>query len=261
MPLVTTISLLKLVAPPLDEFLAEQLISEFVSVERRFIQRDWEPAQLDGGQFCEIAGRILYHQDSGNLSLDRKFDECAKYIENEDVAHRVSPRKDAIHLMKVLRTVYRFRSDRGAVHISSNYSPNHMDSKLIVENVRWAFAEMLRCFWNGDREAIARTIRELLQFDVPCIGNFEGTILVQRTDLSPEEEVLVLLHYAGDLGFSRKELGRYAQVPPQRVSDSLTKLQDSTLRQVVRLQNGNYRLSDLGSKRVREQLSAKLLLC
>jgi hypothetical protein len=30
--------------------------------------------------------------------------------------------------------------------------------------------ETLRIFWNGDRELVAKAIRELLQFDVPCIG-------------------------------------------------------------------------------------------
>jgi hypothetical protein len=49
------------IAPPLNSALASQLLDEFVSSERRFIQRDWEPAQLDGGQFCEVAARIVYH--------------------------------------------------------------------------------------------------------------------------------------------------------------------------------------------------------
>jgi len=30
----------------------------------------------------------------------------------------------------------------------------------------------------------------------------EEVIMVQRTDLSPEEEILVLLHYAGEQGFT-----------------------------------------------------------
>jgi hypothetical protein len=46
---------------------------EFISAERRFIQRDWGPAELDGGQFCEILARTLYHQDSGNLNHTKNF--------------------------------------------------------------------------------------------------------------------------------------------------------------------------------------------
>lgn len=45
--------------------------------------------------------------------------------------------------------------------------------KLVIENVRWAMNETLRIFWKGDREVVARAIRGLLQFDVPCIGVFK----------------------------------------------------------------------------------------
>ena len=49
------------ISPPMDNLLANQLVDEFISMERRYIQGDWEPAELDGGQFCEILARILYH--------------------------------------------------------------------------------------------------------------------------------------------------------------------------------------------------------
>lgn len=245
--------------PPLDPVLATQLVDEFVSMERRFIQRDWEPTVLDGGQFCEIAARVLYHQDSGTLNLKKEFDSCLEWLEEDGNKHLLI-RRDALHIAKVLRTGYKFRSQRGAVHISPTYKPNHMDSKYLIEAVRWSFNEMLRLFWKGQREEAAKTIRELLQFDVPCIGVFEDTILVQRTDLTVEEEILVLLHFAGEEGFSRTELGKHVMSSPPGVTKGLQKLVGPSCRQVVALTSGRYRLTDLGSRRVREDLSSKLLL-
>src|SRR5207245_880237 len=131
--------------------------------------------------------------------------------------HAYEPRRDMLHLARVIRTVYKFRSQRGAVHIAPGYGPNHMDARFLMESVRWAMNEVLRIFWNGDREAVAKAIRELLQFDVPCIGKFQNVLVVQRTDLTAEEEVLVLLHYAGEGGFTRRELGDYARQAAQRV--------------------------------------------
>jgi hypothetical protein len=87
MPLVEKLALVKAIAPPLGAFLATQLLDEFVSPERRFIQRDWEPAELDGGQFCEVLARLLYHQDSGNLNLNKPYEECIKYVEADQVPH------------------------------------------------------------------------------------------------------------------------------------------------------------------------------
>lgn len=247
-------------SPPLDYALCSQLIDEFTSAERRFIQRDWEPTQLDGGQFSEIAARILYHADSGNLNLSKEFSECANYIESNQVTHSITPRQDALHIIRVLRTVYKFRSQRGAVHISPNYTPNHMDSKFVIECIRWVMNELLRLFWRGDREAVAKAIRELLQFDVPAIGVFGGLILVQRTDLSPEEEVLLLIHYAGEEGFSRNVIGRSAQLPAPSVTRAIQKLSSPEYREIIQLSNGNYRLTDLGSKRIREKLASKLVI-
>ncbi|MHC4043878.1 hypothetical protein [Bradyrhizobium sp. 23AC] len=247
-------------SPPLDHLLASQLLDEFVSAERRFIQRDWEPAELDGGQFAEIAARIIYHQDSGNLNHTRDFGDCLRYVEDEKLAHQIAPRHDALHIARVLRNIYKFRSQRGAVHISPSYRANHMDSKFIVESVRWVMNEILRIFWNGDRERVAKAIRELLQFDVPCVGVFDDIILVQRTDLTAEEEILVLLHFAGEQGFSRVDLGRFAQRSAPAISNSIKKLLAPDVRQIVLLASDRYRLTDLGSRRVREQLAGKLLL-
>src|SRR5689334_13224762 len=98
MALVERASLIRQLAPPIDHLLATQLVDEFVSLERRYIQRDWEPAELDGGQFCEILARILYHRDSGNLNQSKELDDCFKYVENDQVAHALTPRRDALHI-------------------------------------------------------------------------------------------------------------------------------------------------------------------
>src|SRR5207302_2648953 len=120
--------------------------------------------------------------------------------------------------------------------------------------------ETLRIFWKGDRELVAIAIRELLQFDVPCVAEYEGVLLVQRTDLRAEEELLLLLHYAGEDGFSRTELGTHVRCSASRVTEAIKKLESASMRQIVRLPSGKYRLTDLGSKRIRESLAPKLLL-
>ena len=260
MGLVERVELITKLSPPADRFLATQLVDEFISLEKNFIQRDWGPAELDGGQFCEVQARILYHQDSGNLNAGKEHDDCIRYLRNDQVPHAISPRHDALHMAKVLETVYKFRSQRGAVHISPTYSPNQMDAKIIIESVRWLINETLRIFSTADREEIARMIRELLQFDVPCIGRFDDVLLVQRTDLKDEEEVLLLLHYSGEEGMSRRDLGIYCQFSPPRVTKAISKLIAADSRQIVQLGSGNFRLTDLGARRLRLELAEKLLL-
>ncbi len=59
MGLVERNTLIAKISPPFDHLLTSQLVDEFISMERRYIQRDWEPAELDGGQFAEVVSRIL----------------------------------------------------------------------------------------------------------------------------------------------------------------------------------------------------------
>ncbi|MEQ7800538.1 hypothetical protein ABDJ41_12085 [Pedobacter sp. ASV1-7] len=266
MGLIERNSLITNISPPFDHLLATQFVDEFLSMERRFIQRDWEPAELDAGQFAEITSRILYHLDTGTVNYTKGVGECIEYFNNNGAPHNLTAppfnvaRKEIIHISKVLQAIYKFRSDRGAVHISPTYEPNHMDSKYLIESVRWCMNEMLRIFWNGDREEVAKTIRELLQFDVPCIGVYGDIIIVQRTDLKADEEILILLHFAGENGFSRKELGIHALSSAPSVTTNLQKLCSPSKRQLIKLKNGNYRLTDLGSRRIRIELADKLLL-
>lgn len=255
-------SLLNEICPPLEEQLCEQLIKEFLSLEKRYILHDWEPATLDGGQFAEAAARILYHQDSNNLNQRKSVNKCISYVEDSSNSneHNYPDRKSALHTAKVLKTIYKFRSDRGAVHIDPDYSANQLDSKLVLENARWALSEILRVFWNGNREIIAKTIRGLLQFEVPIVAEFSGKLLVQRTDCSIEEEVVILLHYVGETGLSRKELGNFVQASPSSITNALKKLSSRNFRRVIRISSGNYRLTDPGIKYVLSEISNKLAM-
>jgi hypothetical protein len=183
MPLTSRDALLSRLSPPLDRDLALQAITEFIDLERRYIQRDWGPTEVDGGRFCEAIARILYHQDSGNLDPCRELGNCAKYIDGDQNPHRLTPRTDAKHLFLAMGAIWKFRNSRGAAHLSPNYNANHMDARFVVEGARWVMNEMLRLFGQGEREEVAKMVRELLRFEVPVIGKFESVLLVQRTDL------------------------------------------------------------------------------
>ena len=262
MPKYDKQALIKELSPPLEKQLVQQLLDEFVSLEKRFVLRDWEPATLDGGQFSEAASRIIYHRDSGNLNLRKAVDDCLKYVEDpkNQNSHSFPDRKSSLHLCKIIRGVYKLRSDRGAVHIDPTYTANHLDSRLIIENARWILAEIIRIFWRGSRDQVATAIRQIVEYDIPAIGDFEGRFLVQRVDCTVEEEILILLHYAGELGYSRYDLGRFVKGSSSSVTRAIRKLSSSRVRQVVPLGNGNYRLTDIGIRYVLTTLSDKLTL-
>lgn len=254
--------LIALLSPPLDAILAEALLREFVAIERRFVLSDWEPATLDGGQFCEIAARILYHVDSGNVNRTNSVDACLQYVEDDknSHSHAFPKRRTALHLSKVIRTVYKFRSQRGAVHIDPDYTANEIDSTLVVSMVRWVMAEILRVFWSGSTAHVAQAIREIVRYEVPAILSIDDRKLVLRTDCTVEEEVLILLHNAGESGLSRADIGRAVPKSAPAVTNSLQRLCSPSCREVVKRKDGSYLLTPRGTKRVREELAEKLRL-
>ncbi len=253
-------SLLKQLSQPLDPVLTRLLLKEFIDIERRFVLGDWEPTTLDGGQFAEIASRIIYHIDSGNLNRKKELDACLKYVEDDANKHDSPKRRTALHLCKVLRTIYKLRSQRGAVHIDPDYSANELDSTLIVAIVRWVMAETLRVFWTGSSSDVAKAIREIVRFEVPAILTIDGRPLVLRTDCTVEEEILLLLHNVGEEGMSRSELGKAIPKSAPAVTNSLNQLCSPARREVLRRQDGSYVLTPNGVKRVKEKLAMKLTL-
>jgi hypothetical protein len=249
-------------SPPLDCSLTRFLINEFISLERRYALADWEPAELDGGQFAEICARIVYRIDASNLNQRKQFDDCLKYVEDEKNSnkHAFPVRRTALHICKVLRTVYKFRSQRGAVHIDPDYTANELDAGMIIANVRWLMAEMLRVFWTSDRAQVAAAIREVVRYQVPAVLSIDGRHLVLRTDCGADEEILILLHNVGETGMSRGELGTSVQKAAPTITNALKELVSPKRRQGIKRADGMYALTPLGTKRLMEELAPKLTL-
>jgi hypothetical protein len=250
------------ISPPIERSLAESLLSEFTDIERRYVLCDWEPATLNGGQFAEVAARIIYHIDSGNLNKRKSVDSCLKYIEDEknNNSHSFPGRRASLHLARTIRTVYKFRSQRGAVHIDPDYSANELDSTLVIALCRWIISEVLRIFWGGSPSDIANIIREIVRYEVPAILVNDNSYLVLHTDCSVEEEVLLLLHNAGDSGLSRSEIGKSIPKSAPSVTRAIKSLTSPSSRQIIRRTDESYGLTPNGSRRIFNELASKLML-
>lgn len=249
-------------SPPLDQSFIESLIYEFLDIERRFALGDWEPATLNAGQFAEVLSRLIYHIDSGNISRRKGVDPCLTYIEdsNNRNVHNFPERRAALHLCKVIRTIYKFRSQRGAVHIDPDYSANELDSTLVVSLSRWCVAEVLRLFWTGSTSDIASTIREIIRYEVPAVLNIDDRPLVLRTDCTAEEEILLLLHNAGEQGLSRTSIGKSVPRPASTITNTLKKLVSAEMRQAYLRDDETYVLTPNGTKRIVEELAGKMTI-
>jgi hypothetical protein len=232
--------------------LAAQIFQEATDLEEAFALKRWKYTELDGGRFAEVAARIIYGIDSGRFNLTKGVDECLKYLDNDQVPHHFPDRQSANQLTRILRAVYKLRSQRGAVHVSPTYTANEIDSRMVVEGVRWVLAELLRIFVTSDQGALVAAIEELSRFPYALIRNYGGQPLVQNIHLTAEEEVLVhLLNNREGMIVSR--LIQVIPKDPTGVRRAVKNLAGGKVRQVVSV-GDKWQITDLGIGRIESRL-------
>jgi hypothetical protein len=188
------------------------IVDSYVEMQQRFFAGDWQPAELDGGRLCEAISRALYQLDSGYVNHTELPGRLCDWLEdfNHNRNHNLHE-GDRRHFCKAIRLVYKLRSDRGAVHISADYTANEMDAILMLHAGKWMFAEFLRIAWDKDRNVIAEAIADIIQLEHPLIHELNGTPLILDHTVSAPEEALLLLNHAPGHKLQKDELMRQAK--------------------------------------------------
>jgi hypothetical protein len=196
----------------IDPSLADATVSSYVEMQQRFLAGDWQPSELDGGRLCEAIARACYQLDSGTITHSQLPNElCEKIEDGPNARPHTLDIKARHHITRAIGLVYKFRSDRGSVHISPKYTADYMDSMLMVHAGKWIFAEFLRLAWTQDKAVIAETIAQIVQLEYSLIHELEGIPLVLDESVSAPEEILLLLNHAEGHKLSRDELFELAK--------------------------------------------------
>jgi hypothetical protein len=195
-----------------DPTFASAIVDSYVEMQQRFFAGDWQPSELDGGRLCEVVARATYQLDSGTVTHSQLPKELCEKIEDEpNLRQHNLEGKARRHLARAIMLVYKFRSDRGPVHISPDYTANEMDSILMLHAGKWIFAEFLRLAWNKDKKVIAETIADIIQLEHPLIHELDGTPLILDHNVSAPEELLLLLNHADGHKLQRDQLIKLAK--------------------------------------------------
>jgi len=240
-----------------DPTLAHQAVDSYVELQRRFLAGDWQPAELDAGRLCEAISRCLLQLDSGKVNHKLLPGKIREVLLDEKQLHtHVLDPKDRQHISKVVDMVYKFRSDRGAVHISTLYSANQMDSMLVLHAAKWIFAELLRLTLQQDRQAVGEMIAQLVQIEHSIIHELDGKPLVLAKGITVPEEILLLLMNADGNRLSRAELREYSMHKPNTVNVTISRLIKSL--DIRPTDDKEVSLTPNGEKRILEQIMPKL---
>jgi hypothetical protein len=239
-----------------DPALANAVVENYVEMQKRFLAGDWKPAELDGGRFCEAIARCIHQLDTGSVNNSKFPGKICERLEDETLSHILNV-KDRHHIAKVISVLYKFRSDRGAVHISPIYTANEMDSILVLHTGKWLFAEFLRLSWNKDLNTIAETIARIVQLEHSLIHELDGKPLVLVKGIYAKDEVLLLLNHAAGNRLSRSTLRSLATHQTNNaVNVAVSNLLKS--KEIRETDDSEVALTPVGQKRIIEEIIPKL---
>jgi hypothetical protein len=154
--------------------LVDEVLDAFAEAKRRFYRDDLRPSEIEGGRFSEAVFRILqwtttqtYTPLGGNLP---KVPTLIGTLEQVTSA----PDSVRFHIPRTLRLIYDMRSKRDVAHLADGIDPNQQDATLVVRNMEWVLAELVRLCHNVSPAEVHGIIADLVSKDVPLIQVFDG---------------------------------------------------------------------------------------
>jgi hypothetical protein len=191
--------------------LVDELIDSYVEGKRRYHLGDHRPQEVEGGRFSEAVFRILQHLGG------RVVTPIGKPLPSVDVLmatfENAIGQPDAIrlHIPRTLRLIYDVRNKRDAAHLGNGIDPNRQDATLVIANMDWVMAELVRLHHGIDPNQAQQIIDDLVTKEVPAIQEINGQPVI-LTSLQPRDEALLMLYRIGAKGVSLDDLAQMLRV-------------------------------------------------
>lgn len=172
------------------------LIIEFNTIIKNYIERRWEPAELDAGKLCEVIYSILEGYVENNYSSKPKkpnnmFAACLAFEKADKMKFNRSVR---IQIPRMLIAIYEVRNSRGVGHVGEDVDPNYMDATLVMNMSKWLMAELVRIFHDVDTTTATGAVESLIEKTSLLVWDVDGKKRVLDVKLTTNQAVLVLLY-------------------------------------------------------------------
>lgn len=238
-----------LTAGGIPEELVRELVEAFVEAKRRFYRDDLRPSEIEGARFSEAVFRIL------QWATTQKYTALGTTLPSVDTLMTTLINSSAsdsfrIHIPRTLRLIYDVRNKRDVAHLGDGIDPNKQDATMVVRNMEWVLAELVRIYHNVSATDAYGIIVDLVSKDVPLIQEFDGFPRILK-QLKASDHFLVLLYWRGTQGATCDELQTWARAPMRaNMKRTLKSLDD---RNLVHLKGDEYVLTHLGEDDVEKR--------
>jgi hypothetical protein len=191
--------------------LVAELLDAYVEAKRRFHLGDHRPQAVEGGRFSEGVFRILQHLGGLPVTPLAKslpsVDKLITSLENVTGLHD----SGRLHIPRTLKLIYDIRNKRDVAHLADGIDPNLQDATLVVANMDWVLAELVRLHHGVTPDEAQRIIQDLVSKEVPAVQVIDGQPVI-LTDLQARDQALLALYRAGAGGLSLDDLAAWLRV-------------------------------------------------
>src|SRR5438128_1178016 len=122
------------------------MVDAYVEAKRRYHLGDHRPNAVEGGRFSEAVFRLLQHATTGSFTpLGKTLPTIDKLLEKlANLPTADAPESVRIHIPRTLRLIYDIRNKRDTAHLGDGIDPNVQDATLVIGNMDWVMAELVR---------------------------------------------------------------------------------------------------------------------
>lgn len=179
--------------------LRAELLDAYTQIMRNYVERRWEPAELNGGKLCEVVYTIidgaLSGQFAGSASKPSNMVAACRALETRpSVPSRVGDHSLRILLPRLLPVLYDIRNNRGVGHVGGDVSPNHVDAETVLAMASWLMAELVRVFHGVTVDEAEAAVDSLVQRRHPLIWQVGPVKRVLDPKMKAAHQVLLLAY-------------------------------------------------------------------
>jgi hypothetical protein len=179
--------------------LRDVLVRHYREIGTNFMERSWEPSELNGGKFCEAVYAVIDGVLTGTFPAKPSkpkdmVQACRAFEAFPTDQNRVGDRSLRVLIPRVLPPLYEIRNNRGVGHVGGDVNPNLLDATAVYGMASWILAELVRIFHRVSTEEAQETVDELIERKVSLIWEIGKVKRVQDPEMGNRDQVLLLLH-------------------------------------------------------------------
>lgn len=175
-----------------DDKLVDNLLSSFQKISEEFVAQKPVDLLQNTGLFVESGLRVAEHFIFGThtpLASYFNIDTCIEKLEKASGLEGLR-----IHVARLSRAIYDFRSRKKAVHLKT-IDPQAIDASLVFNISTWILIEILKESGIDNPE---EGIRALFTRKIPLVQSVDGLLRTTNPKLLGTHRILLLLYAAPD---------------------------------------------------------------